>query len=445
MSDTWDGCLGFDSDSESSSQACVLSEIRWIANSPLHIYRESNNGLLCRVGLCDPVLHLYSMCLRLRCRRWNTMNRSLPSDTLDQILGVTHRDWQHRCVDGAPRKRLQECGSWAKWALLQSQHPVDPVWFCSGIKMYSRELVAISEVLGLTWSSLLPRSPSLWKKARSTPPQASSVSIVDESASTQMVCSLWYGLLQALKQHIEKRTGQQFSDNKTTQKSFEDRFSELSGMLRSDSWEDLLSNKDLCKYLCPQCSECNLWCVTTRALSRHIADAHGDLWQIGDEWCVNTKKSNIIRILNPCQFCEQSLRPKTPPTKQDRCIVCIQLGFLLEKDSAEQIMEMFGPTLPHRKKEGEEPKEATQCISLKGQNSTPILLSRSKSLNRPRIHGQSHHSTRKVGFTSRRPAESPSAGYLLYVATKAKILGVKDEMSSHSSDSFCKVPVEDRS
>ena len=227
--------------------------------------------------------------------------------------------------------------------------------------------------------------------------------------------------MQALKQHIEKRTCQQFSVTKVAN-NFLDRFSDLSGLLRSNSWEELLANNDLCKYLGSQCSECNLWCVTTRALSRHIADAHGELWNAGDEWFVTRKRSNIICITNPCQFCGQSLGPKTP-TKQHRCIVCIQLGFLLARhgDSQGHIRsdpgDVWGiaPSSSGRRRRRTKGKEATERLTIQRQITTPILLTQQACVDRTRIHGQSDHCTRQIGFTPRRPAQSTSAGHIISV------------------------------
>ena len=81
-------------------RVCVLRQVRWIANSPLHILREPNHTLLRRLGLCDPVVQLYYISLRLWCKRWNTLSVTSSSDIMHQIFSCTFRDWSGDDVGG---------------------------------------------------------------------------------------------------------------------------------------------------------------------------------------------------------------------------------------------------------------------------------------------------------------------------------------------------------
>ena len=166
-------------------RVCVLRQIRWIANSPSHIYRESNHKLLSRVGLCDPVVQMYSMCLRLWCRRWHSIAASSSSDILNRIVHVTRRDWQVECVEGFARQWLEECASWAKW-VIQGQNlsgQIDSVWLPSGFRSYAKDLAAILDSLGLSWTILRLPLANRWKKVRPTLIPLFSANTVEESAS----------------------------------------------------------------------------------------------------------------------------------------------------------------------------------------------------------------------------------------------------------------------
>ena len=134
-------------------RVCVLRHVRWIANSPLDVLGEPNHDLLRRLGLCDPVVHLYDMCLRLWCKRWNTLKLTSSSDIMHQLYANTIRDWNGECAKGPAYLWIRECANWAQWLLL---HPSssDLLWRSAGMMACSQDIVLAVASLGLVWSEL---------------------------------------------------------------------------------------------------------------------------------------------------------------------------------------------------------------------------------------------------------------------------------------------------
>ena len=388
----------------------VFRQWRVIGKSPLHITRESNEKLMQRLGVFDPMVQLGLLVLKMWQRRLATIDKSDSSDilacvhalcsTFAELNSFTH-EWYVWCID-----------QWKEaLRLLDDGHSVLTDW-CSSLK---DDLEAIQRrlcVRELRWQRPLDSSHAEMSGQKiSTPPlplpccepltcpqcgrqfphqmalrlhvrqaHGSSPARIGfdmrydahDGLPTCRHCGMRFRYWLGLRQHItnqvceNKRLGRSVHDTVlpvVAREGFMDR-------LRNGDWDSVLEDREFCTLASQHCVFCNQWFSRASSLGYHLQHSHSAWYSRGKQWFLHLVGARVLVRTTPCGWCGLVMKDCSLP--KHYCPVVVQLGSLLAycADPSDNVQSRPGSNrdsgdlrkIPSEQRGGASQQKAQECV-----------------------------------------------------------------------------------
>ena len=337
----------------------LMRQIRWIARSPLHIFRESNAGLLLRLGMVDPPQKPACQTFLLWKRRFGQLAKLDSQDILHQVMllgSVAHESsnihsWYNLCVDQwNDLVDLRKLGHHPSASKLCNKLADDIPVLSKRLGVEKRlraKQRADSPLLEEPERALVPfelhvHPPSSAPRTESQDSLTCQVcgqkfahqmalrchqhmhkltadkvsfSVQNDSVDgmpTCRHCGMQFRYWLGLKQHIVNQVCQAAQDGRSQYSpslpiAQQPRTLELA---KQEQLDLLLDDGEICKLLRFHCIYCHKWIPRSHALSYHLNYSHNSAHHRGLRWFRNKCKSKALRVLVPCTWCGLQLAPR---------------------------------------------------------------------------------------------------------------------------------------
>ena len=351
----------------------VFRQWRCIAKSPVHLTRESDENLLVRCKMVDPLLRLGLLTLKVWARRLHLLSRATSADILHSVHSLcemfssyhssTHswfewcHDQWHRAQDlllHSDERQLQKLCDPLKDAMPSIRQRLgvyggnrrrpeaspDQVGqgqptFSSPPPLPVTDAGVLCPICGRQFANQMAMRQHC-RLVHDNSKQTAHFSMIEDAHDgmpTCRHCGMKFRKWQGLIQHIEllvctqKREGTPVHDRSCPLALRKD----LQCLLQNGDWEAILEKAEFKATAVAHCSLCHQWFPRASGLGYHLQWHHSHWYDKGRQWYQNMTGSKMLVRTTPCSWCGLLLSECS--LAKHFCPVVVQLGCLLALSS----------------------------------------------------------------------------------------------------------------